>query len=83
MEGFLRAVDDQRYDDGHVLVIPSAEQATMGNEAAAVSDIAAQLIGSDTQPTGICVENDRCAVLLLRNCAGWGGVSPKRFPGRL
>lgn len=73
MEGFLRAVDDQRYDDGHVLVIPSAEQATMGNEAAAVSDIAAQLIGSDTQPTGICVENDRCAVLLLKELRrlGW------------
>ena len=73
MEGFLRAVDDQRYDDGHVLVIPSVEQATMGNEAAAVSDIAAQLIGSDTQPTGICVENDRCAVLLLKELRrlGW------------
>ncbi|WP_025332417.1 LacI family DNA-binding transcriptional regulator [Bifidobacterium breve] len=73
MEGFLRAVDDQKYDDGHVLVIPSVEQATMGNEAAAVSDIAAQLIGSDTQPTGICVENDRCAVLLLKELRrlGW------------
>lgn len=75
MEGFLRAVDDQRYDDGHVLVIPSAEQATMGNEAAAVSDIAAQLIGSDTQPTGICVENDRCAVLLLKGVFRQVGVS--------
>ena len=73
MEGFLDAAREQGYGPESVLVIPSLEHSRITDEAAAISDIAAQLVGSDVRPTGICVENDRCAALLLKELRrlGW------------
>ena len=83
LEGFLDAAEQQGYDEEHILTIPSLTRAgseddddaqeSVGGEAAAISDIAAQLVGAFSQPTGICVENDRCAVMLLKELRrlGW------------
>ncbi|NEG55203.1 LacI family DNA-binding transcriptional regulator [Bifidobacterium platyrrhinorum] len=83
MDGFLDAAAREGYDEEHILTIPSLSrlgsedeeeaQESVGGEAAAISGIAAQLVGAICRPTGICVENDRCAVLLLKELRrlGW------------
>lgn len=75
MQGFLEAVKLLGYDEDRVLTIPSLTEAsaTADDEAAVMSDLAAQLLSAPSKPTGICVENDRCAVPLLRELRrlGW------------
>ncbi|TPF85732.1 LacI family transcriptional regulator [Bifidobacterium sp. UTCIF-37] len=76
LQGFLDAVNEQGYDETQVLTIPSINRygsADGNDEHLAISDIAAQLVGATPRPTGICVENDRCAVMLLKELRrlGW------------
>lgn len=69
LDGFGEQDDSAGLGDGSYGMSPSVLDA----EAAAVSDIAAQLVGAMPRPTGVCVENDRCAVLLLKELRrlGW------------
>ena len=86
LRGFLDAVEELGYGEDDVMTVPSLDmpgidpdegleraRGALEDEASAISGIAAQLVGATPRPTGICVENDRCAVLLLKELRrlGW------------
>ncbi|OZG68661.1 LacI family DNA-binding transcriptional regulator [Bifidobacterium eulemuris] len=73
LQGFLDAVDELGYDDDQVMTIPSMRGKDARDMQTAISDLAAQLLSAPSKPTGICVESDRCAVLLRKELdrLGW------------
>lgn len=75
--GFMQAATELGYDDDGLLLIPAIRNTGMRNEQDEFSGIAAQLLSAPSKPTGICVENDKCAVSLMKELRRLGVGVPQ------
>ena len=76
-QGFVSAARELGYADDEIMTVPAIVYTGMRNQMDAYSGIAAQLVGSPSRPTGVCVENDRVAVALVRELVRVGVKIPE------